>query len=168
MVCDFRRHSGHAGCPAGSGGYDGVATSSAPLWHCPRGLPSAAREQIHLEEGVSGCYGEVRRRGRSGDEVWINWNVTVKEEFNWLCNYIVCVCVYMCVYTATSVIISTPMRRRERRLPPPATVLSINQVGESRADWLNMWLLIFSKLINTLPSKLQRWHLPLVSVGVIF
>lgn len=39
-----------------------MAPSPASIWLCPWGLPSAAREQVHLEEGVSGCYGEVRRR----------------------------------------------------------------------------------------------------------
>lgn len=57
----FRCHSGHASRPIGSGGRDGLAPSPAPIWPCPWRLPPATREQIHLEEGVSGCNGEVRR-----------------------------------------------------------------------------------------------------------
>lgn len=65
-VCDFRCHSGHASRPIGSGGGDGLAPSPASIWLGPRGLPSAAREQIHLEEGVSGCYGEVSFKRKCG------------------------------------------------------------------------------------------------------
>lgn len=59
--------------------------------------------------------------------------------FNWVC---------VCVYTASSVITSTPMRPRERRLPPPATRSFRNQVGKNTNEWLWLKMIIQSTLLN--------------------
>lgn len=123
----FRCHSGHESCPIGSGGRDGLAPSPAPIWPRSRGLPPATREQIHLEEGVSGCYGEVRRRcwlAVENIEIMIfsiKLNQILKHAFTKRLT---------CVFTATLVITNTLMKRRERRSPLPAMPSFRNQVGK--------------------------------------
>ncbi|MEQ2199321.1 hypothetical protein XENOCAPTIV_009484 [Xenoophorus captivus] len=58
-LCHNRRHHGHASCPIGSGGCDGLAPNPAPICLRPWGLQAETRQQVHLEEGVPGCHGEV-------------------------------------------------------------------------------------------------------------
>ena len=55
----LRSHASHASCPASSGGDHGLAAGACPVWPRPHGLAPAAWKQVHLEEGVSGCHGEV-------------------------------------------------------------------------------------------------------------
>lgn len=43
-----------------------MAAGARPAWLHPHRLPSAAREQVHLEEGVSGRDGEVRKSCSDG------------------------------------------------------------------------------------------------------
>lgn len=48
-----------------------MASSPSPYQLHPRELPSAPRQQVHLEEGMPGGHGEVRRKEveeEAGDE----------------------------------------------------------------------------------------------------
>lgn len=61
-ACALRCHPGHASHPSSSGRHDGLAPGAASVWLRPHRFPSAARQQVHLEEGVSGRDGEVTRK----------------------------------------------------------------------------------------------------------
>lgn len=146
-VCP-RCHPQHASCSSAHRG-DGVEANPAAHRHRPRNLPAAPRQPLHVEEGVPGGDGEVRKRSSRShhhhhhhrlyflQDVRAAASISLCNEQPQLCSVDIVLVwrnvinVALLLFLATSTTTSTQTRPRGRRSPTPATLSSRNQVN----DW---------------------------------
>ncbi len=131
----FRCHVKYAAHPCISG-RDGLASDSAPHKLRPWKLPSAQRQSIHLEEGMSCGDGEVRQKTAPSEKLsQKHFKIGYHKMHFFSSNHdknrlvqLTVQCLHFVLSAAISVIISIQMKPNERKSPTPATLLFRNQV----------------------------------------